>query len=175
MTALGLPAPLVAVALSSAGDSLTEAAGASLWSVGDADLARLVVTAGEVVARAQGMLLRLVGEADARETLTAEGATSTAAFLRHRLRLSPAEASSVAKTARATRTLTHTGAACAAGRITGGQATAITRAVAELPAAVRSDAERTLLEQAAVHDPVVLGRLGRRIAAHVEPEAEVTC
>src|SRR5918993_1713894 len=173
MTALEMPPPPVVAALSGAGGSLAEAAEAALWSVGDRELAELVVAAGRVVAQAQGVLLRLVGEANARTALTAGGAASTAAFLRHRLRLSPAEASACAKTARATRTAAvATGAACAAGRITAGQATAITRAVAELPTAVRADAERTLLDQAAIHDPVVLGRLGRRIAAHVDPVAE---
>ena len=172
MTALGMPAPLVAAALSGAGRSLAEAAEAPLWSVRDAELAELVVAAGQLVAQAQGTLLRLVGEADARAALTAGGATSTAAFLRHRLRLSPAEASACARTARATRTLTDTGAACAAGRITGGQAAAITRVVAELPVLAQAEAERTLLEHAATFDPVVLGRLGRRIAAHVDPDAD---
>jgi hypothetical protein len=152
---------------------LAEAAEAAVWSLADAELAGLVVAAGRLVAQAQGVLLRLVGEADAREALTAQGATSTAAFLRHRLRLSPAEAAACAKTARATRTMAAaTGAACAAGRVTAGQATVITRAVGELPAGpVRAAAERALLAHAATYDPVVLGRLGRRIAAHVDPDA----
>jgi Domain of unknown function (DUF222) len=44
--------------------------------------------------------------------------------------------------------------------------------VGELPVPARADAERTLLEHAATYDPVVLGRLGRRIAAHVDPGAD---
>jgi hypothetical protein len=181
MTALlDLPPPPAAAARSVLGGAvegaeaaLAEAADAALWSVADAELAGLVVAAGRLVARAQGLLLRLVGEADAREALTAGGATSSAAFLRHRLRLSPSEAAACAKTARATRTVAAaTGAACAAGRVTAGQAGVICRAVGELPAGpVRGRAERTLLEQAATYDPVVLGRLGRRIAAHVDPDA----
>jgi hypothetical protein len=127
-----------------------------------------------VAARAQGLLLRLVGEADARGALTAQGASSSAAFLRHRLRLSPAEASSCAKTARVVRSLAAgTGAACTDGRITATQAAVIARAVADLPAGpVRAEAERTLLEHAVTYDPVVLGRLARRIAAHVDPGRE---
>ncbi len=171
MTALGISAPHVAGAVSRAGVVLAEAAEASLWSLGDAELIELVVAAGRVAAQAQGVLLRLVGEADARAALTAAGATSSAAFLRERLRLSPVEAAACAKTARAVRSgLGETGAASAAGRITGGQAAAITRVVSELPAGVRAQAERTLLEHAETYDPVVLGRLGRRIAAHVDPD-----
>jgi hypothetical protein len=165
---------IVGGAIEQAGEALAEAAAARLWSLGDAELAELVVAAGRVAARAQGLLLRLVGEADAREALTADGATSSAAFLRHRLRLSPAEAASCAKTARATRTIAaDTGVACAAGQVTGAQAAAICRALEELPAGpVRGSAERTLLEHAATYDPVVLGRLGRRIAAHLDPDAD---
>ena len=59
------------------------------------------------------------------------------------------------------------------GRITATQATVIARAVADLPAgSVRAEAERTLLEHAATYDPVVLGRLGRRIAVQVDPDRD---
>jgi hypothetical protein len=176
MTALlELPPPrsVLGGAVEQAEATLAAATDAALWSVADADLAGLVVAAGRLVARAQGLLLRLVGEADARDVLTADGATSSAVFLRHRLRLSPAEAASCARTARAIRTVAaQTGAACAEGRVTAGQAAVITRAVGELPAPARAQAERTLLEHAATYDPVVLGRLGRRIAAHVDPGAD---
>jgi hypothetical protein len=174
---LDLPPPPRSVlvgAVEGAEAALAEVADAALWSVADAELAGLVVTAGRLLARAQGVLLRLVAEADARDALTADGTTSTAAFLRHRLRLSPSEAAACAKTARAIRTVAAaTGAACAEGRVTAGQAAVITRAVGELPAGtVRVDAERALLEHAGTYDPVVLGRLARRIAAHVDPHAD---
>src|SRR5215204_5127480 len=182
MTALlDLPPPpvvpgwsMVSAAVERAGAALAEAAGGSLWSVRDSELTDLVVEAGRLAARAQGLLLRLVGEADAREVLTEQGATSTAAFLRHRLRLSPTEASSCARTARAARSLApETGAACADGQLTGAQATTITRAVELLPVGpVRAEAERTLLEHAAIYDPVALARLARRIVAHVDPDAD---
>src|SRR5215203_5112092 len=121
---------VVGAAVVDAAVALETAAEAALWPLRDVELAELVVAAGRLAARAQGLLLRLVGEADARDALTADGATSSAAFLRHRLRLSPSEAAACAKTARATRTVAmETGAACAAGRVTGAQATVITRAV----------------------------------------------
>ena len=177
MTTLLEPPPpttgsALAAAVERAGAALGEAAEASVWSVGDGELAGLVVEAGRVAARAQGLLLRLVGEADARDVLTADGATSSAAFLRGRLRMSPGEASSCAKTARAVRTVAAaTGAACAAGEVTGAQAAVIARAVGELPGPVQAAAEATLLAQAAIYDPVILGRLARRIAVHVDPDA----
>src|SRR5215218_1811913 len=96
------------------------------WSPVRAAVGRAEAALGEAVDWA----LWSLGEADARDVLTADGATSSAAFLRHRLRLSPSQAAACAKTARATRTVAmETGAACAAGRVTGAQATVITRAV----------------------------------------------
>src|SRR5215213_6684047 len=63
----------VRAAVGRAEAALGEAVDWALWSLGDAELADLVVEAGRVVARAQGLLLRLVGEADARDVLTADG------------------------------------------------------------------------------------------------------
>src|ERR671913_297662 len=142
------PAPLgggsvLAAAVERAEAALGEAAQAPSWSLTDAELTELVGAAGRLAARAQGLLLRVVGEADAREVWTAEGATSSAAFLRGRLRMSPAEAASCAKTARAVRAIAgRPGAACAAGRITGGQAAVIGRAVGDLPSPRRPRAAR---------------------------------
>lgn|SRR5829696_1133934 len=141
---------VVGAAVEDAAVALETAAEAALWPLRDVELAELVVAAGRLAARAQGLLLRLVGEADARDALTADGATGSAAFLRHRLRMSPAEAASCARTARTVRAEAEaTGAACASGRVSGGQAAVIARAVRDLPAGpVRAEAERTLLQHA---------------------------
>jgi hypothetical protein len=77
----------------------------------------------------------VAGEADARRALLADGAASSSAWLRHRLRLSPSEASSYVRTARGLRGgLEDTAAAGAAGQIGLAHAAVITRTVAELPA-----------------------------------------
>jgi hypothetical protein len=128
------PARTLEDALESARGSLGDAADAPMWTVGDEGLVGLVVAAGEVVARAQAVLLRLVGEADARDALVAQGASSSRSWLRHRLRLAPAEASTYVTTAGALRSdLGATRAACAEGRVGLAQATVIARAVGELP------------------------------------------
>ena len=75
-------APVAGAAVERAGSALEDVTASALWSVSDAELADLVVEAGQLAARAQGLLLRLVGEADAREALTGPGAASSAAFLR---------------------------------------------------------------------------------------------
>ncbi len=152
---------------------LGEAVDCPVWSLSDARLREEVVEAGAVVAQAQALLLRLVGEADAREALLHDGAPSAPAWVRHRLRISPSEAASYVRTGRALRTqLEQTAQACGAGRLGLGQAATIARTIAELPADLRRDAERDLVAHAATFDPVVLGRLGRRMLAMADPDAE---
>ena len=51
-----------------------------------------------MVARAQAVLLGLVAEADARGALLGDGAPSSQAWLRARLRISPSEAASYVRT-----------------------------------------------------------------------------
>jgi len=160
-------------ALESARASLSVAAAAPVWMVGDSRLAELVAEAAEVVARAQAVLLRLVGEADAREALVGQGAPSSAAWLRQRARLAPAEASTYVRTARALRSeLAGTRAACADGRVSLAQAAVIARAVAELPAepSLRAAAEQRLVADAAAYDPVLLSRVGRHLVAVADPD-----
>ncbi len=141
-------------------------ADASLWSLADSDLPELTVAAGRVVNQLQGLLTRLVGELDARDLPVRLGASTTAALLRHRLVLTPGSAQALAHTARATRSeFSATGAALSAGELNWAQATAITRAIAELPAEagdeVRQRAEAYLIGEAAHFDAVALSRLGR--------------
>jgi hypothetical protein len=153
--------------------ALAQVAEAPLWSLGSAELLDLVEEAGAVVAAAQAVLMHAVREADARHALTAEGASSSVAWLRARLRLAPSEAAGYVKTARAMRDLDTTAAACAAGRIGLGHAGVISRTIAELPAdaALRSDVERDLVAHAQTFDPIQLSRIGRRLLAVVDAEA----
>src|SRR5829696_7120888 len=153
--------------------ALAQVAEAPLWSLGSAELLELLSEAGAVMAAAQAALMQAVREADARGALVAEGATSSAAWLRARLRLAPSEAAVYVKTARALGDLDTTAAACAHGQIGLAHAGVITRTVADLPAdaALRADAERDLLVHARAFDPVQLARIGRRLLAVVDAEA----
>lgn len=153
--------------------ALAQVAEAPLWSLGSADLLDLVEEAGAVVAAAQAVLLHAVREADARTALVAEGATSSAAWLRARLRLTPSEASTYVKVARGLDGLEATATACAGGRIGVGHASVIARTVADLPAdaRLRAGAERDLVQHAQTFDPVQLARIGRRLLAGVDPDA----
>jgi len=83
--------PVVA-ALSRVDETLDETAGAGVWSLGDADLLAALESSERLAARLAGLALRLVAEADTRGLAGAQGAPSTAALLRHRLRLDPTDA-----------------------------------------------------------------------------------
>jgi len=152
---------------------LARVAETPLWSLGSAELVELLSRAGAVVAAAQAVLMRAVGEADARDALVAEGATSSTAWLRARLRLAPTEAGGYVKTARALRDLHTTAAACAHGEIGLAHAGVIARTVADLPddGTLRADAERDLVAHAQAFDAVQLSRIGRRLLAVVHAEA----
>jgi Domain of unknown function (DUF222) len=144
------------------------AAGGAVWSLSDEDLLAVLEATERVAARLAGLGLRLVREADGRDLAARTGATSTAALLRHRLRLRPGEAKARVELAAAVEgDLAATGVALAAGEISGEQARAVHRAVVDLPAqtppATAREAERTLLGHAATFDPGELARLGAHL------------
>jgi Domain of unknown function (DUF222) len=92
----------------------------------------------------------LVREADGRDLAARAGAASTAALLRHRLRLRPGEAKARVELAAAVHgPMAMTGQALAAGDISGEHARVVRRVVrglpADLPAGVAREAEAALV------------------------------
>ncbi len=139
----------------------------------DDDLADLLVAQAEIEAKAAAVGLQLTREADARDLGVRHGATSTPGWLRERLRLRPADAKRrVQLCAALDGELTATGAALRSGAISIDAATVIHRAVTDLPvdSPARGQAEAFLLEQAAVHGPDGLARLGTHLLHVVDPE-----
>jgi len=110
--------PLTA-AVGAAGAALDPAldGSAAPWSLADGELLALLAEVERAAARLAAVGLRLVREADGRDLATRAGATSTAALLRHRLRLRPGEAKTRVALAAALvdGDLAGTGAALAAG------------------------------------------------------------
>src|SRR5829696_5904289 len=96
VAALDRPPPLEGLR-----SALAQVARAPLWSLGSEELLDLVEEAAAVIAATQAVLMHAVREADAREAFVAEGATSSAAWLRARLRLAPSGAASYVRTGRA--------------------------------------------------------------------------
>lgn len=146
-----------------------------LWSMTDAELSGVTVSAGRLVRRVQALLVRLVGEVDSREIGCRTGASTTAGWVRQELTVGVRESRQLVAVARATRTtLSATGQALADGRFGMAHAGAIVRAVQALPAGLDPDiaarAEADLIEAAARFDPEQLARLGAHILQVVAPE-----
>jgi hypothetical protein len=180
--------PMVA-ALDAVGDALDAATAADVWSLSDDDLAATIVACEQLAARQAAVSLRLVREADARDLGRRLGATSTTAWIRHRLRLRPGEAktrvdlanrlrigdpvdgpvdfaANVASTAGG-RSMPATAAALAEGAVSVDHASVIARTMVELPGGLSTEqehiAETHLAGWARQHDPVTVGRLGRHL------------
>uniref|UniRef100_UPI002AD3B788 DUF222 domain-containing protein n=1 Tax=Frankia sp. Cr2 TaxID=3073932 RepID=UPI002AD3B788 len=137
----------------------------SVWSLSDAELLAALEDGERLLATMAALRLRLVRDADGRDLAARHGATSTAALLRHRLRLRPGDARMLVELAAALDgPQAATGHALRAGIISAEQAWAIVRTVRGLPAgtpaATVGDAQAFLLAQAEVFDPAELTRLG---------------
>ena len=194
LTFVGRP---VVAALDVVGEALDAAAGAEVWSLSDDDLAATIVACEVLAARQAAVGLRLVREADARDLGRRLGATSTTGWLRHRLRLRPAEAKSRVElanrlrvgesddgpvdfaanvaTAAGSGSMPATAAALAEGDVSLEHAGVIARTMVELPGGLSTEQERvaesTLAGWAREHDPVTVGRLARHLIHALDTES----
>jgi hypothetical protein len=138
------------------------------WGLSDPELDGAVLDCSALLARLAAVRLGLVREMHGRGSALREGATSTAALIRARLRMRPVDAQRLVDLALAMDDdLAATGAALIAGTISAEQAQAINLALRSLPrgvdVATRRCAEQFLLTSAAAFDPAELARLGRHI------------
>ncbi|MGH8839127.1 MAG: DUF222 domain-containing protein [Jiangellaceae bacterium] len=188
-TSLGVIGHPVVAALDAVGEALDAAATAEVWSLSDDDLQATIVACEVLAARQAAMSLWLLREAEARDLGRRLGASSMTAWLRHRLRLRPAEAkmrvdlahrlrigepddgpidfaANVASAA-GSRSMPATAAALAEGDVSLEHAGVIARTMVDLPGGLSSEQERiaetNLASWARVHDPVTVGRLGRHL------------
>jgi len=146
------------------------------WTLSDDELVAGVDKLYVEQQRLAAAQLALVRELDGRGLAVAQGASSTAVWLRERLRMSIAAAQRLVKLAAAVEAapaVVRDG--LAAGALSLEQAQVVTRAVAALPAevgpAVADKAAATLVGYAADHEPVALRRLGEQILHVVAPDA----
>lgn len=165
----------VATALADASGCLSSVAEVPVWSLDDLGFAQALAAAHRLVGQGQEVLLRLIGGADAAGVPARAGASSSLAWVRDLLTVTPQAAKQLTCTASAIRGgMTATGAALAAGAIGLEQASAICRAVTQLPADVDADipgrAEADLLARSVRYDARQLARLGEHILSVVAPE-----
>ncbi|MBA3799175.1 MAG: DUF222 domain-containing protein, partial [Geodermatophilaceae bacterium] len=152
-----------------------EALGAGVWSLSEPELVADLRETLALRAQVDALLLRQVAEVDSRGIAARRGCPSTRAWLRSAHRIGPGEASVLVKTATALRDeLPGVAAALTEGDLSLAQAQVCVTAIADLPAetpvACRPQAEATMIEAAAAFDPVLLTRIGRRLAEIIDPD-----
>jgi len=165
----------VAACLTAVQQAFAAVGDAPCWSLSSAELADLTAQAAQVVAAATELRLRLVAAADVADIAVANGATSTAAWLRHSDRLDRNTAAAEVRLAsELDRTCEATRRALVAGAVNVDQAHVITRAVTGLPPSVgetdRARVELMLLDHAREFGPDELRRLGRRVFEVIDPD-----
>ncbi|MFF5175857.1 DUF222 domain-containing protein [Micromonospora sp. NPDC000089] len=145
------------------------------WPLGEAELVASLDAVHAVEQRLAAVKLALVREVDGRGVATAQGASSTAVWLRDRLRVSGRSARELVRVAAALDAgPSAVRAAVVSGAVTVAQGEVILAAVEALPAEagpeVADKAAHALLDAAGRFEPAVLRRLGERVLAHVAPE-----
>ncbi|MDQ3504535.1 MAG: 13E12 repeat family protein [Actinomycetota bacterium] len=161
--------------LAEARAAVAQALGVGVWSRSEPELVADLRETLALRAQVDALLLTQIAELDSRGVAGRRGCSSTRAWLRSAHRIGPGEASMLVKTATALRDeLPGVGAALAEGELSLAQAQVCVTAIADLPAetplACRPQAEATMIEAAASFDPVLLARIGRRLAEIIDPD-----
>ena len=163
------------VATAMIAEAVDVCAATAVWALGDGELVEALDELHVVQQRLAAVNLALARELDGRGLAVAQGASSTAVWLRERMRMSISAARRLVELAAAL----DAGPAVvrdglAAGAVTVEQAQVIIQAVAALPAeagpAVTDKAAATLVDYARDYEPVALRRLGERILQVVAPD-----
>ncbi|MGC4877508.1 DUF222 domain-containing protein [Micromonospora sp. DT43] len=162
-------------ALAQAASAVDDCAEAAPWAFPDGELLASLDAAHVVAQRLAAVQLALVRELDARGLAVAQGASSTAVWLRERLRLSGRSARQMVQLA-----ATIDAApppvrdAVLDGSLTVEQGRVVAEAVAALPVEagpeVAEKATELLISWADRFDPTILSRLGERVLTHVAPD-----
>lgn len=149
---------------------IDELAAADLTAVSDALLGEELVKLHATAARLSAQILRRVRAFDVRGGGDADGAVSTATWLRWKVKLVPREACSTVRLARALDVLPNTAAALADGAITVSHAGLLARAVEDVGTGHAGDIEAMLLPLACAHDPSRLRIATAHLREAVDPD-----
>ncbi|MGI8682504.1 MAG: DUF222 domain-containing protein [Mycobacteriales bacterium] len=156
--------------MSTLASAIDEYAGADLDAFPDAALAADLTDLRVAVDRLEAQWLRRLAAFDARRAAAADGALSTAAWLRSACRLAPGAARERVVVARELAELPTTAAELAAGDISYRHAALIATATAELPEADTGPAESILLTAARRMNPATLAKLTTRLRYVLDPD-----
>ncbi|MET8547365.1 HNH endonuclease signature motif containing protein [Micromonospora zamorensis] len=162
-------------ALAQADDAVAACADAAAWALSEHELIAALDAAHRLEQRLAAVTLALVREVDGRGTAVTQGASSTAVWLRERLRLTiPAARRLVDLAACVDAAPTTVRGALAAGAVSVEQARVIADTVATVQSTagpeVADKAVGVLVDWAGQFDPMLLRKLGTRILDHVAPD-----
>ncbi|GAA2184484.1 HNH endonuclease signature motif containing protein [Micromonospora lupini] len=161
--------------LAQADDAVAACVDDAVWALGDDELIAALDAAHRLEQRLAAVTLALVREIDGRGTARAQGASSTAVWLRERLRLTVPAARRLVDLAAALDT-GNPGIrqALADGHITLDQARVITDTITTVHTSAGAQAADkavgVLVDWAGQFDPMLLRKLGTRILDHVAPD-----
>ncbi|MEU1396327.1 DUF222 domain-containing protein [Micromonospora zamorensis] len=161
--------------LPQAEDAIAACADTAIWALPEGELIAALDTAHRIEQRLAAVKLALIRELDGRGTATTQGASSTAVWLRERLRLTIPAARRLVDLAAVLDTgnpgVRH---ALADGHITVEQARVITDTIDIVQTAAGPEAADkalgVLVEWAGQFDPTLLRKLSTRILDHVAPD-----
>ncbi len=163
-------------ALAQVGGAVDDCAETALWGLSDDELLASLDATQVLAQRLAAVQLGLVRELDGRGVAVAQGASSTAVWLRERLRLSGRTARQLVQLA-ATIDAAPPAVrdALLSGAITVEQGRVVAETIAALPVEagpeVADKATQLLITWADRFDPTILSRLGERVLTHVAPGA----
>ncbi|MGC4792604.1 DUF222 domain-containing protein [Micromonospora saelicesensis] len=162
-------------ALAQVDGAVDDCAETALWALSDDELLASLDATQVLAQRLAAVQLGLVRELDGRGVAIAQGASSTAVWLRERLRLSGRSARQLVQLATTIDAAPQAVRdALLSGAITVEQGRVVAETVAALPVEagpeVADKAAQLLIDWADRFDPTSLSRLGERVLAHVAPE-----
>nr|MBA3799385.1 DUF222 domain-containing protein [Geodermatophilaceae bacterium] len=161
--------------LDAARAAVVEALGLGVWSRSEPELIADLRETLALRAQVDGLLLAQIAEVDSRGVAGRRACPSTRAWLRTAHRIGPGEASRLVNTSvQLSDELPAVAAALSAGEMSLAQSQVCVDAIGELPAATpvakRPQAEASMIEAARSFDPVLLARIGRRLAEIIDPD-----
>ncbi|MGQ0463932.1 MAG: DUF222 domain-containing protein, partial [Sporichthyaceae bacterium] len=157
---------------------LDKALTGELWQCLDGEVADLAKAAHRLAAKVKALELKVVAELDARGYAVAQGAPSTANWLRHTLNVEPGVAKRAVTMAKAVAgSHSAVGSALAAGGVDWEQAQAIVKSIDVLPDGLSAEdvefAREVMLEAAKSYNAADLRSLGRAIRHRADPDGSL--
>jgi hypothetical protein len=160
-------------ALTRAAAEIAGLASRPVYGLSDTELCETAAVVHAISSRCAAILATLVREARGRDLPRQQAASSTVAWLRDLLRISPADARLLVSLGEVLDQRPILADAVTDGAVNTAQAIAIGRVLADVPdhePGLVDKVETVLIGHAAQFEPTILRRLGDRVLAHINPE-----